>query len=73
MHQGPYREHVMRAGLVLQALTYWPTGAVMAAATTSLPGCVGFLERAGQRVAWRGRWNVIMLSVERRAAEGAAR
>ncbi|SFQ71404.1 Glucoamylase (glucan-1,4-alpha-glucosidase), GH15 family [Amycolatopsis arida] len=40
-YQGRYRADVRRGGLVLQALTYRPTGAVAAAATTSLPEKVG--------------------------------
>ena len=51
-YQGPYRDLVHAAGRVLQALSYQPTGAVVAAATTSLPESVGGARNWDYRYSW---------------------
>ncbi len=51
-YDGDYPEQVRRSSLVLQGLTYGPSGAVLAAATTSLPETIGGTDNFDYRYAW---------------------
>ena len=55
LHQsytGPWADLVHHSGRVLQALTFYPTGAIVAAPTTSLPEAVGGNRNWDYRYSW---------------------
>ena len=51
-YQGAYREAVVRSLITLKALTYQPTGGIVAAATTSLPEDLGGVRNWDYRYCW---------------------
>ncbi|WP_428966657.1 glycoside hydrolase family 15 protein [Micromonospora fluostatini] len=71
-YQGRYREQVRRSAMVVQGMTYQPSGAVVAAATTSLPEQLGGDRNYDYRFVWVRDFSLTLQALWRAACPDEA-
>jgi GH15 family glucan-1,4-alpha-glucosidase len=73
VHVGRFREPLVRSLVTLKALTYAPTGGIVAAATTSLPEALGGVRNWDYRYCWLRDATLTLLALVRAGYDDEAR